>query len=141
MDSKNPRGLVEIDEKHFDMLSSHHTCTSMSSETTKFENDNADTVLSFNDIDTCKSGASLDELEQITLFPSEITHSFLQTIDSLNSLSENPMPFTKSEVLDNCQQAMLPANSASSADTLMHTNGLPSIESWTFGTSKSFQLS
>ncbi|KAK4475267.1 hypothetical protein MN116_002340 [Schistosoma mekongi] len=143
IDSRNPRRLVEIDEKHLNMLASHHTCTSMSSETTKlkFENDNADTVLSFNDIDTCKSGASLDDLEQITLFPSEITHGFLQTIDSLNLLSENPTPFTKSEVLDNCQQATLPTNSALCTDTLMHTNGLPSIESWIFGTSKSFQLS
>ncbi|CAH8678202.1 unnamed protein product [Schistosoma rodhaini] len=132
------------DEKFLGMLSSRHTNTSLFVESlkSKCENDNVDTALSFNDIETCKSGTSLDELEQITLFSCDSNNEFLQTIDPLNLPTENSPLALQSASINNCQQTKLPPkDSALRTDTFTHPNGLPSIESWTFGASKSFQPS
>ncbi|CAH8631262.1 unnamed protein product [Schistosoma mattheei] len=128
----------------YGVLSSRHINTSLFVENlkSKYEDENVDTALSFNDIETCKSGTSLDELEQITLFSCDSNNDFLQTIHSSNLPTENSPLILQSASINNCPQTKLsPKDSVLRTDKFTHPNGLPSIESWTFGTSKSFQRS
>ncbi|CAH8639187.1 unnamed protein product [Schistosoma intercalatum] len=136
--------LYGIDEKFLGVLSSRHINTSLFVENlkSKYEDENVDTALSFNDIETCKSGTSLDELEQITLFSCDSNNDFLQTIHSSNLPTENSPLILQSASINNCPQTKLsPKDSVLRTDDFTHPNGLPSIESWTFGTSKSFRRS
>ncbi|VDP08766.1 unnamed protein product [Schistosoma curassoni] len=136
--------LYGIDEKFLGVLSSRHINTTLFVENlkSKYEDENVDTALSFNDIETCKSGTSLDELEQITLFSCDTNNDFLQTIPSSNLPTENSPLILQSASINNCPQTKLsPKDSVLRTDNFTHPNGLPSIESWTFGTSKSFQRS
>ncbi|CAH8649280.1 unnamed protein product [Schistosoma guineensis] len=136
--------LYGIDEKFLGVLSSRHINTTLFVENlkSKYEDENVDTALSFNDIETCKSGTSLDELEQITLFSCDSNNDFLQTIHSSNLPTENSPLILQSASINNCPQTKLsPKDSVLRTDNFTHPNGLPSIESWTFGTSKSFQRS
>ncbi|CAH8631118.1 unnamed protein product [Heterobilharzia americana] len=130
-------GFDELDAERFDTLSNHRQNISSFSENVKLkcEGDDVDMVLSFNDIDTSKSGASLDELEQITLFPCEMTNDFLHLRDGSNTKLS---AVSKTDNMDNCEPAISsPTQSVICTNTLTQINSLPSIESWTFGTSKS----
>ncbi|CAH8582218.1 unnamed protein product [Schistosoma turkestanicum] len=134
----NGKQSATTDSYEIDVLSSRHTNTPLFLESLrlKCENDNVDAAFSFTDIDTCKSGTSLDDLEQISLFSCESTSDVLQTLDALNSPTEDHSSFVKSESMYNHQLMKTPHE-----NSFTQSNGLPSIESWTFGTSKTSQIS
>ncbi|CAH8874699.1 unnamed protein product [Trichobilharzia szidati] len=135
-------GFDEVDGKSFTPESHCQRNIGSFSGSTKFkrENDDVDTTLSFNDIDTYKSGASLDDLEEITLFPCEAASDGFQATDVPTDFSENPSSFSKLNNISNYEQVPSPlyTDTTTCTNTLTQINSLPSIESWTFGTSKSF---
>nr|CAH8875466.1 unnamed protein product [Trichobilharzia regenti] len=138
----SPCEFDEVDGKSFTPESHYQRNIGSFSGSTKFkrENDDVDTALSFNDIDTYKSGASLDDLEEITLFPCEAANDGFQARDIPNDFSENPSSFSKLNNIPNYEQMTSPlyTDTTTCTNTLTQINSLPSIESWTFGTSKSF---